>query len=179
MTNYHLLGQKGKLFSIEQHRAVNHLYDGYLPYEFHLALVNRTAADFMPVLNVDDALADTILDASWGHDLMEDTRATYNDVKKVLGVTAADIIYAVTNEKGKTRKERANDKYYQGIKDTPYAVYVKLCDRIGNVTYGRTFGGGMYTMYQREQDHFEKSLAGEQLDALRPVLVHLRSLLRG
>jgi (p)ppGpp synthase/HD superfamily hydrolase len=176
---YYELGQTGRQFASEQHRAVNQLYDGYLPYEFHLRLVAKTASDFISVLDVDDSVTNIILDAAWCHDVLEDTHITYNDLKKVIGEQAADIVYAVTNEKGRTRKERANEKYYQGIRHTKYAVFVKLCDRIANVTYGRLFGGGMYIMYQKEQESFEKALAGEQLDALRPVLIHLRSLLRG
>ena len=42
--------------------------------------------------------------ACWGHDLIEDTRVSYNDVKGQLGEEAADIIYALTNEKVKTVK---------------------------------------------------------------------------
>jgi hypothetical protein len=57
-------------------------------------------------------------------------------VKNHLDEGAADIIYAVTNDKGKNRKERAGVKYYEGIRKTPGAVFVKLCDRIANVQYG-------------------------------------------
>ena len=73
--------------------------------------------------------------ACWGHDLIEDTRVSYNDCVKALGEIPASIIYAVSNEKGKNRKERANDKYYAGIRETPGALFVKLCDRIANVQY--------------------------------------------
>ena len=67
---------------------------------------------------------------------------------------AADIVYAVTNEKGKNRAERANDKYYAGIVATPGAVFVKLCDRIANVQYGKMTGSGMYDKYKKENDNF-------------------------
>jgi (p)ppGpp synthase/HD superfamily hydrolase len=94
------------------------------------------------------------LRASWGHDLIEDTRVSYNDVKEQLGQEAADIIYAVTNEKGKNRKERANEKYYEGIRNTPGAVFVKLCDRIANVQYSKMTGSRMFEMYKKENDSF-------------------------
>ena len=92
--------------------------------------------------------------ASWGHDLIEDCRVSYNDVKDALGQEAADIVYAVTNEKGKNRKERANDKYYEGIRRTPGAVFVKLCDRIANIQYSKMTGSRMFEMYKKESDNF-------------------------
>jgi hypothetical protein len=79
-------------------------------------------------------------------------------VKNHLGQDAADIIYAVTNEKGKNRKERANDKYYEGIRNTPGAVFVKLCDRIANVQYSKMTGSRMFEMYKKENDDFLTSL---------------------
>jgi (p)ppGpp synthase/HD superfamily hydrolase len=94
------------------------------------------------------------LRAAWGHDLIEDCRVSYNDVKHVLGQEAADIVYAVTNEKGKNRNERANEKYYEGIRNTPGAVFVKLCDRIANVQYSKMTGSRMFEMYRKENDNF-------------------------
>jgi (p)ppGpp synthase/HD superfamily hydrolase len=99
-------------------------------------------------------LQDACLLATWGHDLIEDTRVSYNDVEAHLGQEAADIIYAVTNEKGKNRKERANDKYYEGIRNTPGAVFVKLCDRIANVQYSKMTRSRMFEMYWKENDEF-------------------------
>ena len=154
---------------IEQHRKTNHFYDRYLPYEFLLRMVNNVCEDFQHLL--DDTkdyytgepwrgpkqnqvtLRDACMLATWGHDLIEDTRVSYNDVKNHLGQEAADIIYAVTNEKGKTRSERANSKYYEGIRNTPGAVFVKLCDRIANVQYSKMTKSRMFEMYKKEHSH--------------------------
>lgn len=159
---------------IDQHRNTNHFYSEYLPYEFHLRMVNQVAQDFKHLLDdtVDYFTGDTYrgpkqdqatlreacLLATWGHDLIEDARVSYNDVKGVLGQEAADIIYAVTNEKGKNRKERANDKYYEGIRNTKGAVFVKLCDRIANVQYSKMTKSRMFEMYKKENDEFVKKL---------------------
>ena len=155
---------------LEQHKSTNHMYDTYLPYEFHLRMVRNVGEQFKYLL--DDTkdyftgetyrgprqgqvtLQIACLIATWGHDLIEDTRVSYNDVKNHLGQEAADIIYAVTNEKGKNRKERANDKYYEGIRNTPGAVFVKLCDRIANVQYSKMTGSRMFEMYKKENDDF-------------------------
>jgi (p)ppGpp synthase/HD superfamily hydrolase len=148
---------------IEQHRNTNHFYDTYLPYEFHLRMVNQVAKDFIHLVE-EEASGDVpsyvegILLASWGHDLIEDTRVSYNDVKDNLGQEAADIVYAVSNEKGKNRKERANKKYYEGIKNTSGAVFVKLCDRIANVQYSKMTKSRMFEMYKKENKFFVESL---------------------
>jgi (p)ppGpp synthase/HD superfamily hydrolase len=142
---------------IEQHRKTNHWYDAYLPYEFHLRMVAQAAKDFMHLIP-DGEIKHNLMSAAYGHDLIEDTRVSYNDVKSVLGEFAADIIYAVSNEKGKNRKERANEKYYEGIRDTPGAVFVKLCDRIANVQYSKMTKSRMFEMYRKENDHFLTSL---------------------
>lgn len=163
---------------IEQHRKTNHQYDRYLPYEFHLRMVAEVANDFKHLL--DDTkdyftgkelvgsrgdetvtLRDACLIAVWAHDTIEDCRVSYNDVKSVLGQEAADIVYAVTNEKGKTRAERANDKYYEGIRNTPGTVFVKLCDRIANVQYSKMTKSRMFEMYKKENINFMIKLGRE------------------
>ena len=147
---------------IDKHKETNHMYDTYLPYEFHLRMVANVAKQFEHLL--DDSSRSACMTAAWGHDLIEDTRVSYNDVKEALGQEAADIIYACTNEKGKNRKERANYKYYEGIRNTPGAVFVKMCDRIANVQYSKMSGSRMFEMYKKENVNFVKNL-GFQFDS--------------
>lgn len=163
---------------IEAHANVNHFYDGDLPYRIHLEMTNQVFQEFKHLLDdevdyftgkkeydrgVDNTvtLREACDKASWGHDLIEDARLTYNDVKDMLGQEAADIIFAVTNEKGKTRKERANPKYYAGIVATKGAVYTKLCDRIANVRFGKMMKSRQFYMYKKENPEFVKSLGYE------------------
>lgn len=165
---------------IEKHQSTNHMYDTYLPYEFHLRMVARVAEDFIKLLKDGPILKPShksIILAAWGHDLIEDTRTSYNDVKEVLGQEVADIIYALTNEKGKNRKERANDKYYRGIRETKGAVFVKLCDRIANIQYSKMTKSRMYEMYKKENPVFETSL-GRQDESkdLEPMFQYLEQL---
>ena len=160
---------------IEQHRKTNHYYDKYLPYEFHLRMANNVYEDFQHLL--DDELNDYCGKAVWGHDLIEDTRVSYNDVKNQLDEGAADIIYAVTNDKGKNRKERAGVKYYEGIRNTPGAVFVKLCDRIANVQYGKMSKSRMFEMYKKENSDFEQYLGRYTSNKdLEPMFVYLKNL---
>ena len=172
------------------------MYDNYIPYEFHLRMAHDVFEEFKHLLdntfdyftgkyeyqlNRDSefiSLQSACSRATWGHDLIEDTRVSYNDVRNQLGQEAANIIYAVTNEKGKNRKERANAKYYEGIRNTPGAVFVKLCDRIANVRYGTITKSRMVEMYQKENEVFEKAL-GRYTDYkhLEPMFVELDSLM--
>lgn len=145
----------------EQHRSTNHYYDKYLPYEFHLNMVAQAGENFIYLIT--EADREHVRLALKGHDLIEDTRTSYNDVVNTLGVQAADIIYAVSNEKGKNRKERANSAYYAGIRATPYATYVKLCDRIANVQYSKLTKSKMFEMYKKENADFIKSLGYSEL----------------
>lgn len=177
---------------IDQHRNTNHFYSEYLPYEFHLRMVNQVGLKFKHLL--DDTrdyysgeeyrgprqeqvtLQEACLLATFGHDLIEDTRVSYNDVKEHLGQEVADIVYAVTNEKGKNRKERANDKYYEGIRNTPGAVFVKLCDRIANVQYSKMTGSRMFEMYKKENVYFMIKLGrevGNQYEEMYQYLINL------
>jgi len=182
-----------KEWCIEQHKNTNHMYDVYLPYEFHLRMVNNVFRDFCHLLDYTKdyftgedfvsmgrgqvTLIEACSRASWGHDLIEDTRVSYNDVKNNLGPEAANIIYAVTNDKGKNRKERAGVKYYQGIRDTPGAVFVKLCDRIANVQYGKMTKSRMFEMYKKENSDFEQYLGRYTSNKdLEPMFVYLKNL---
>lgn len=182
---------------IEQHQKTNHFYDTYLPYEFHLRMVNHVAEQWKHLLddkldyitgeeNVGVRGDETVtlrtacLLATWGHDLIEDARVSYNDVKDNLGQEVANIVYAVTNEKGKTRKERANDKYYEGIRNTPGAVFVKLCDRIANVQYSKMTGSRMFEMYKKENINFMTQIGwmNQILHEYEPMFQYLNNLFK-
>lgn len=167
---------------IEQHEKTNHFYDTYLPYSFHLRMVAQAAKDFIHLVpdtnDGKESFRDSIILAAYAHDAIEDTRVSYNDVKEALGFQTAEIVYAVTNEKGKNRKERANDKYYEGIRNTPGAVFVKLCDRIANVQYSKMTKSRMFEMYKKENDHFIDSLGGHPQHELHPMIGYLINLFK-
>jgi (p)ppGpp synthase/HD superfamily hydrolase len=163
---------------ITRHKETNHMYDTYLPYEFHLRMVATVADQYMYLTKEEPVSHSTLLKAAWGHDLIEDTRTNFNEVRSVLGAEAAEIIYAVTNEKGKKRKERANDAYYAGIRNAPGAVFVKLCDRIANVQYTKMIKSQMFKMYDDENNHFLKSIGftGSPLHSYYEMIVYLTNL---
>lgn len=186
-------------YCIEQHQKTNHYYDTYLPYEFHLRMVDKVATTYAFLLDDEKdyvtgktreetshfdrhefvTLREACMRAAWGHDLIEDTRTSFNEVKEHLGIEAAEIIYAVTNEKGKTRKERANKKYYDGIRATPGAVFVKLCDRIANIQYSKMTSSRMYGKYCDENPSFIKSLGYKPNHPYKLMFNELNELVNG
>jgi (p)ppGpp synthase/HD superfamily hydrolase len=142
--------------SIEAHRAVNHYYDGSLDYQVHLDMAVHFAKLFIHLIPEKDRKS--VIAGVYEHDTIEDCGLTYNDVKKVTNEMVAELAYACTNEKGRNRAERANDKYYEGIRNTKYATFVKLCDRLANVKYSTNGGSRMADLYRRENDHFKSML---------------------
>lgn len=150
----------------EIHEGVNQHYDEH-PYSVHLnAVAYHTARYLREVLiSKDDVLP--VLFGAYFHDSIEDARLTYHDVMKIACVfmskeqayKATEIVYALTNEKGRNRHERANDKYYDLIKATPYAPLVKACDRLANYEYAKSTHSRMAAMYEGEMDDFLVSLS--------------------
>ena len=146
---------KAEIYASKKHREVNQDFDGY-SYRFHLNGVFEVAKEFIDILPPQDQ--DEVLVACWVHDILEDTHETYNDLKKVLGEVAAEYSFALTNEKGRTRAERANAKYYAGIKNYRHATFVKLCDRIFNTKYSKSKGSSMFNKYKSEYAEFKSKL---------------------
>ena len=149
------LEQKAKRFAIRAHRSTNHKYDGK-PYSVHLKMVVEYAIKYIHLIPEDKRAI--LIAACWLHDTIEDCRVTYNDIKKIFGKEIAKIVYALSNEKGKTRAERANPKYYKGIRDTELASYAKTCDRLGNSKYYQMKGSDMLDKYRKEAFKFEIEL---------------------
>jgi (p)ppGpp synthase/HD superfamily hydrolase len=171
---YKTMEERAKWFAYYHHSVTLHMYDGLSYHEAHLTKVVDVAKRFIQWVPWD--MQDFVLAACWLHDVIEDCRVTYNDLKEVFGEGIADIVYAVTNEKGKTRKERANNKYYAGIRTTPCATFVKLCDRIANIEAGVAKGGKMVEMYRKEQVYFVAQL--DDNFAYSDMWQHIEDLLK-
>ena len=152
------------------HTETNHLYDGK-PYRVHLDLVVTAMEQFSHLIPVEDR--EVVEAACWVHDVIEDCRQTYNDVKDVCGEQVAEIAYALTNEKGKNRKERANDKYYNGIMEVKYAPFVKFCDRIANTQYSKERDRRMFEMYCKENSDFISKIYKPEYDEMAKYLMRL------
>jgi len=135
-------------FAIEKHGDQKY---GDKPYIEHLEMVYEESLShgLPPVVSV----------ASFLHDVLEDTDATYEELVEKFGSTElADLISCVTDEEGKNRKERKAATYPK-IKGNPDAIALKLCDRIANVRACVESGNtSLLSMYQKEQPEFEAQL---------------------
>lgn len=159
-----------KTFAIQCHRDVNQKYRD-LPYEYHLLMVVRIALKFIHLIPEEDQK--DVIDGCWVHDVIEDTGKTYNDVKRATNEAVAEYAYALTNEKGKTRKERANEKYYRGIHEYKHATFIKLCDRYANMEFSYKNGDSMYKKYVEEMKDFQLFLKDERYGDLWKALEEL------
>lgn len=143
------------------HADVNQHYDEK-PYFYHLDKVARLAYKYLHYIveKTEDIIP--VIFAAYFHDSIEDARLTYNDVMKIgkeymndkQALLATEIVYALTNEKGRNRHERANEKYYFGIRVIPYAPLVKACDRLANYNYAKETHSRMVSCYEKEMDYF-------------------------
>lgn len=158
------------------HASVNHAYDRIRPYGFHLDMVVNWVRKYIMEVCVREEDVLPIFFAAFYHDSIEDARLTYNDVWKTAGqlmdkeqaFLATEIVYALTNEKGRNRAERANEKYYAGIRAVPYAPFVKLADRLANTSYAFSKGTAdslrMSKVYREELPGFLAALKVETDD---------------
>lgn len=158
------------------HAHVNQMYDKQHPYGFHLDMVAEGVKNYGHIVcdNEEDVIP--LFFGAFYHDSIEDARLTYNDVMRTAkrwmtdqqALLATEMVYALTNEKGRTRAERANDKYYQGIRETPYAPFLKLADRLANITYSCSHSNDsnlhMKQVYQTELPHFLEAIKSSQSD---------------
>ena len=167
--------EKAKLL----HESVNQNYGGY-PYILHLDAVEAVYREFKdeaPDLDTGSGREKSSIykQACYFHDAIEDCRVTPNDLylKINLNEHAVRIVYALTNEKGWNRADRANDKYYRDMKETVGATFVKMCDRIANVRFSRLMGSGMYAKYKQENDHFMESVQADDFPRMKECLINL------
>lgn len=159
-----------------QHDVVcNQKYDNRHPYSFHLELVSLVRQQFQSLIPIDDPYHTAVIAGCWGHDLIEDARVTYNDILAMTNNIIADIIYACTEEKGKNRGERHNEKYFQGLVDNDLATFVKLCDIIANVKYSLLTNSSMYDKYRKEFPHLKEKLGVHT--QYKPMFDYLERLL--
>ena len=158
------------------HDSVNQMYDKTRPYGYHLDMVADAVHRYGHAVCASEADILPLFFGAFYHDSIEDARLSHNDVKRTAlrwmdddgALTAAEIVYALTNEKGRTRAERADERYYQGIRQTAYAPFVKLADRLANITYSFSHAHRMNLhmkeVYHEEWPHFLTAITSPQDD---------------
>lgn len=143
-------------YASNAHAETNQRYAKEYPYSFHLDMAANFGFKFLHLIPEEDW--EDVLGGIWCHDLIEDTRQTYNDVKRATNEVIAEYSYALANEKGKNRATCANAKYYREICRYKHASFIKLCDRLANVYYSIQSHSTMLDMYKKEHPHFRALL---------------------
>jgi len=136
-------------------------------YFYHLQKTYEVAVRFK--LNHDVQVA------AYLHDVLEDTKISFEEIWDEFGWYIAHLVFLVTDENCKNRKER---KINSGVKLNRdiNAIYLKLCDRIANVEACIEFGNkSLWEMYRKENEDFTNfHHEGEKIEEM---VNHLNNLL--
>jgi len=145
-----LLVEQAELFARLVHK--NQFY-GELPYERHLEEVVLTLQEF----GIRDGI---VLSAAWLHNSLENTIVTHPLLESIFGSEVADIVFDVTNEPGKNRKEIL-EKTASKTKENYAALTIKLAGRIVNTEFSIDNNLKLYKMYKKEFPRFKELLYRE------------------
>lgn len=151
---------------------------GSLPYFAHLHAVASVLVRFGAhySVRVADVAGEELLAAAYLHDTLEDTKTTQAGLLAEFGPTITELVYLVTDEAGKNRRER-HERTYPKTRMKAAAVMLKLADRIANVEHSiRMSDDGKLRMYRKEQALFASYLY--RADEFLPMWDHLSSILK-
>lgn len=134
---------------------------GDRPYTWHLRMVVSLVQDplFCPVIQR------VITMAAWLHDVLEDTSVESVDLDPWGYLGIPELVHAVTG-RGATREDRVR-AYLSQIADAgPVAVYLKVCDRLANVSAAMADQNEeKFTMYLGEYPEFCRRLRSETFES--------------
>jgi (p)ppGpp synthase/HD superfamily hydrolase len=139
-------------------------YDEFYPYKKHLDDVVAVLKRF--------GFSGKYIVAGYTHDIIEDTELSYSKVKRLFGYDVAEMVYCVTDEQGRNRKEK-KAKTLPKTASNPDAIILKLADRIANIEHG-----GKIDMYTKEYLEFKTFLYGPSPASAKDMWLHLEKLLK-
>lgn len=143
--------EKARQFALKAH--MTQTYGNNYPYFKHLEDVYAVLCRFG--FNEKDHL--NLMTASFLHDTLEDSHFSYNDLKKTFGEEVAEIVYCMSDEMGRNRKEK-KEKTYPKIRSNPDSVILKVADRIANAEFSTSEKSHQADMYRKEYNDFEYNL---------------------
>jgi (p)ppGpp synthase/HD superfamily hydrolase len=154
--------KEARMVAVKAHS--NQSYDEIFPYEKHIDDVIDVLKRF--------GYSGKYLVGGALHDSIEDDGISYNDIKKHFGVDVAEMVYCVTDEVGRNRKEK-KEKTLPKTTSNPDAIILKLADRIANIEHG-----GKIDMYAKEYDEFKGALFLNTPSDAKVMWNHLDKLLK-
>lgn len=146
--------ENAKMMAIRMHGLQT--YDKF-PYHKHL----QDVEDVLVKFGFDKY--SPIVCAAWLHDILEDCPISYSDIEKEFGYFIAEIVYYVTDELGRNRKEK-KEKTYPKIREFSESRVLKIADRIANVEYSKNHSPDKFKMYKDEHDEFRHEIYFKQIE---------------
>jgi (p)ppGpp synthase/HD superfamily hydrolase len=95
------------------------------------------------------------------HDVLEGTDLSYGTIKKLFGFVIAEVVYLCTDNKGRTRDDRKDQRFYDEIKQSELrlqATKIKVADRLANARRSIKNKHSMGEKYIKEYPHFKEEL---------------------
>lgn len=154
--------KEARMVAVKAHS--NQSYDEIFPYEKHLDDVVDVLKRF--------GFSGKFIVAGYLHDAIEDDGISYNDINRHFNKEVAEMVYCVTDELGRNRKEK-KEKTLPKTAGNPDAIILKLADRIANIEHG-----GKIDMYAKEYQEFTGALYLNTPASGRPMWEHLDKLLQ-
>ena len=162
------------LYAEECHNNANSTYDGgsyMIHVDMVVGMVNVYKTIFKRPIDMDLTIA-----AAYCHDIIEDTKESYNDVSMVIGKDAADIVLAVTDVSAENRLMKHLLTMGKTVMNYR-AIILKMCDICANATYSKAHGSSMYKKYVEEYEYrkpiFKKALGWYKRDLNQDMLNQL------
>ena len=154
--------KEARMVAVKAHS--NQSYDEIFPYEKHLDDVVDVLKRF--------GFSGKFIVAGYLHDAIEDDGISYNDINRHFNTEVAEMVYCVTDELGRNRREK-KVKTLPKTAGNPDAIILKLADRIANIEHG-----GKIDMYAKEYQEFKGALYLNTPAHGRPMWEHLDKLLQ-
>lgn len=154
--------KEARMIGVKAHS--NQTYDDIFPYEKHLDDVRDILERF--------GFSGMYIIGAYLHDAMEDDSISYSKVKKHYGIEIAEMVYCVTDERGRDREEKKRKTLPKTASNSD-AIILKLADRIANVEHA-----GKIEMYAKEYKEFKEALFPHSTQKAKPMWDHLDSLLK-
>jgi (p)ppGpp synthase/HD superfamily hydrolase len=159
-----MINSREKFIELLEEKFDGEMY-GDLKYIVHCFNVENMAIKFL----LKYPRIEAIRLACLGHDLIEDTDITIDELRKYISGDIIDLIERVSDKEGKNRRERHLNTYCY-IREKEEAVLVKLCDRLSNLEESlKSKNENKKSMYKKEFNTFKSALYDPRHQIAKPL----------
>ena len=155
---------------VAEHLHSNQTYDDIFPYMKHIH-------DVVSVMKRYGFSGNYII-VAYLHDGIEDSRLTYNKIKKIFNVDCAEMVLSVTNPSDARNRKEKFAITYKKLQVYTNGIPNKLGDRIANVEHGIRFESDQLEMYRKEYPEFRAKLRPISPDSTEQMWNDLDRLLK-